>query len=171
MVEMYPQVIEVRRKYCLILAGEHRGWIFTTEYNNIFSDSSLKSVLLHAMLFSEMGFAHVRIKRSQYLKWQHDDKHRGEWEIKYLFSQSFLIWCLLLMPLWLKVLYFWCRTSGWSLRSGRFKNQSDVVWYSNFTNGIQCKLVEGFSMHWRIWQLSKELFLLYSKTGFLASSC
>lgn len=68
-----------------LLVGEDRCWIFTIACDNAFSkDSSLKAALSLAILPSETSFAHVRVERSQYLKWQHDDKHIGEREIKVL---------------------------------------------------------------------------------------
>lgn len=130
-------------------------------------DSSLKAALSLAMLSSETGFAHVEVERSQYLKCQHDDKHRREWEIKVLtlyfnpFSFDACCWCH-------------CGWKHYISGAEPLAGDSELVDLRNkvmlfsvlivkryfcFTNGIQCELVGGFSVHGRIWQLSKGLQL------------
>lgn len=94
---MYTYMLEVRRKTFKL--GKANAEFSQLPARMCFQETSLKAALSLAILSSETSFSHVKVEWSQYLKWQHDDKHRREWEIEALalyfnlFSFDACCWC------------------------------------------------------------------------------
>lgn len=128
-------MIKVRRKMMFNLQLKKTCWIFTIACNNQFSEgSSLKGashIVIRDWFCSHQGW---KISISEMAAWWQVQKRIRNKSTHSLF-QSLFIWCLLLMPLCLKALHFWHRTSGWRLRAGRFKKQLfwSLFWLSIHT--------------------------------------
>lgn len=108
--KMYTYMIEVRRK--MFKLGKTNDEFSQLPAMMCFQKSKSCSCTCHLVLRDKFcscqGWV---ISISAMAAWWQAQKRMRNRSIRSLF-QSLLIWCLLLMPLQMKSLYFWCRTSS-----------------------------------------------------------